>query len=51
LIENLNSQLVKNISKVKRWINSDMRARWVAVASILAEERVRKVNVMINYIC
>ena len=44
LIENLNSQLAKYIRKVKRWINSDMRARWVAVALIEIEKRMRRVN-------
>lgn len=44
LIENLNSQLAKYIRKVKRWINSDMRARWVAVALIEIEKKMRRVN-------
>lgn len=44
LIENLNSQLAKYIRKVKRWINSEMRARWVAVALIEIEKRMRRVN-------
>lgn len=43
-IENLNSQLAKYIRKVKRWINSDMRARWVAVALIEIEKKMRRVN-------
>ena len=44
LIENLNSQLAKYIRKVKRWINSDMRARWVAVALIEIEKKMRRIN-------
>jgi transposase-like protein len=44
LIENLNSQLAKYIRKVKRWINSDMRARWVAVGLIEIEKKMRRVN-------
>jgi len=44
LIENLNSQLAKYIRKVKRWINSDMRARWVAVALIEIEKKMIRVN-------
>jgi len=44
LIENLNSQLAKYIRKVKRWINSDMRARWVAVSLIEIEKKMRRVN-------
>jgi len=43
-IENLNSQLAKYIRKVKRWINSDMRARWVAVALIEIEKKMRRIN-------
>lgn len=44
LIENLNSQLAKYIRKVKRWINSDMRARWVSVALIEIEKKMRRIN-------
>jgi len=44
LIENLNSQLAKYIRKVKRWINSEMRARWVAIALIEIEKKMRRIN-------
>jgi transposase-like protein len=44
LIENLNSQLKKYIGRVKKWMNSDMRSRWMAVALFQIERRMRKVN-------
>jgi transposase-like protein len=44
LIENLNSQLVKYIRKVKRWTDSDMKSRWVAVALLEIENKMRRVN-------
>ena len=44
LIENLNSQLAKYIRKVKRWINSEMKSRWVAVALLEIENKMRRVN-------
>ena len=44
LIENLNSQLKKYIGRVKRWMNSDMRSRWMAVALLQIERRMKKVN-------
>jgi transposase-like protein len=44
LIENLNSQLAKYIRKVKRWINSEMRARWTATALFEIERKMRRVN-------
>jgi putative transposase len=44
LIENLNSQLKKYIGRVKRWMNSDMRSRRMAVALFQIERRMRKVN-------
>ncbi len=37
LIENHNSQLSKYIRKVKRWMNSEMKSRWVAVALLEIE--------------
>jgi putative transposase len=43
-IENLNSQLSKYIRKVKRWVNTDMRSRWVAVALIEIEKKMRRIN-------
>jgi len=44
LIENLNSQLVKYIRKFKRWTNSEMKSRWVAVALLEIENKMRRVN-------
>jgi transposase-like protein len=44
LIENLNSQLAKYIRKVKRWINSEMRARWTATSLFEIERKMRRVN-------
>lgn len=44
LIENLNSQLVKYIRKVKRWINPEMKSRWVAVALLEIETKMRRIN-------
>jgi transposase-like protein len=44
LIENLNSQLKKYIGRVKNWINSDMRSRWMATALLQIQRRMRKVN-------
>jgi len=44
LIENLNSQLVKYIRKVKRWINPEMKSRWVAVALLEVENKMRRIN-------
>lgn len=44
LIENLNSQLAKYLRKVKRWINSEMKSRWIASALIEVEAKMRRVN-------
>jgi putative transposase len=44
LIENLNSQLKKYVGRVKRWMNSDMRSRWMATALLQIERRMKKVN-------
>lgn len=44
LIENLNSQLKKYIGRIKRWINPDMKARWLAVSLIEIENKMRRVN-------
>jgi len=43
-IENLNSQLANYLRKVKYWSSSGMRARWVAVALLQVEKRMRKIN-------
>lgn len=44
LIENLNSQLAKYVRKVKRWTNSEMKSRWVAVALLEIENKMRRIN-------
>jgi transposase-like protein len=44
LIENLNSQLKKYIGRVKYWMNSDMRSRWMAISLLQIEKRMRRVN-------
>lgn len=44
LIENLNSQLKKYLGRVKNWMNSDMRSRWMATALLQIQRRMRKVN-------
>ena len=44
LIENLNSQLSKYIRKVKRWNSSEMKSRWVAVALLEIENKMRRIN-------
>lgn len=43
-IENLNSQLVKYIRKVKYWQNSDQLHRWIASGLIEIEQRMRKIS-------
>ena len=43
-IENLNSQLVKYVNKVKSWKNSKERYRWVAAALLEIEIKMRKVH-------
>jgi transposase-like protein len=42
-IENLNSQIEKYVHKVKRWMNSDQRYRWVIMAITESEKNMRKV--------
>ena len=44
IIENLNSQLVKYIGRVKYWKTSDQRQRWVASALLEIEKKMRKVD-------
>jgi putative transposase len=44
LIENLNSQLKKYVGRIKYWMNSDMRSRWMVVTLLQIEKRMRKVN-------
>lgn len=43
-IENVNSLLVKYTRKVRRWRNSDMIARWIAVALDIIEPKLKRVN-------
>lgn len=42
-IENLNSQLGKYMGKVKRWMDSEQRYRWMACALLEIEQRMRRV--------
>ena len=44
LIENLNSQLMKYLRRIKRWTNAEMKSRWVAVALVEIEGKMRRVN-------
>jgi len=43
-IENLNSQMTKYIRKIKRWMSSDQRYRWVVLAMLEAENRMKRVQ-------
>jgi putative transposase len=43
-IENLNSQLVKYTGKVKRWVDSEQRYRWVISGLLQIEKRMTKVK-------
>jgi transposase-like protein len=43
-IESLNSQLGKYLRRVKRWMHSDQRQRWVAMGILEAEKRMRRIN-------
>jgi transposase-like protein len=43
-IENLNSQLTKYIGRVKRWMDSDQRQRWVAMGLLEVEQKMRRVD-------
>jgi len=43
-IENLNSQLIKYIGRVKRWMDSDQRQRWIAMGLVEIEQRMRRVD-------
>jgi putative transposase len=44
LIENLNSRLASYLRKIKRWVNPEMKSRWIATALIEIECRMRRVN-------
>jgi len=43
-IESLNSQVDKYVHKVKHWMSSDQRNRWVIMALTEAEQHLHKVN-------
>ena len=43
-IESLNSQIEKYTRKIKYWINSDQRQRWVVMSLVDAESKLRKVK-------
>ena len=44
IIESLNSQVEKHIRKVKRWMTSDQRLRWVVMTVVEAEKCMHRVN-------
>jgi len=44
IIENLNSQLNKYLGRIKRWVNPEMQARWVAVALVEVGKKMRRIN-------
>jgi putative transposase len=44
LIENLNSQLARYLRRIKRWVNPDMKSRWIVTSLIEIEGRMRRVN-------
>jgi transposase-like protein len=43
-IENLNEQIGRRIGKVKRWHHSPQRHRWMALALLEAESRMRRIT-------
>ena len=43
-IESLNSQLGKYLRRVKHWMHSDQRQRWVAMGILEAEKKMRRIN-------
>lgn len=43
-IENLNGQLGKYIGRVKRWMDSDQRQRWVTMAILEVETKMRRID-------
>ena len=43
-IENLNSRLGKYLGRVKYWQTSDQRCRWVALALLEVEQRMRRIS-------
>jgi putative transposase len=43
-IENVNSLLARYLGKVKRWMHSDQRQRWVALGLLEVEQRMRRID-------
>jgi len=43
-IENLNGQLVKYVGRVRRWMDSDQRQRWVAMGLLEIEQKMRRID-------
>ena len=43
-IENVNSQLGRYLGKVKHWVHSDQRQRWVALGLMEVEQRMRRID-------
>ncbi|MBO6573769.1 MAG: transposase, partial [Rhodothermales bacterium] len=43
-IENLNSQLTKYIGRVKNWMSSDQRQRWVAMGLLQVEKKMNRIE-------
>lgn len=43
-IESRNSQLGKYLRKVKHWMPSDQRQRWVAMGILESEKKMRRIN-------
>lgn len=44
IIESLNSQMEKYLRKVKRWVSPEMKTRWVVLALIEIEKKMRRIN-------
>lgn len=44
IIENLNHLLQKRSGRIKRWMNSDQRQRWVAMSLLDIEPRLRRID-------
>ncbi len=44
IIENVNGQLANRTRRIRRWVNSDQRHRWVAMAMLETEPRLCKLS-------
>ena len=44
IIENINSQLSRNLRNVKRWRDTQMQARWVAISLLEIEQNMNRVK-------